>query len=67
MTNHYLEQVNSESVNNVNQVKITILLANILAGVVVKHGNCNTKQACKNTIYLIDLCIYSITHFLERE
>ena len=54
MTNHYLEQVNSESVNNgvfMNQVKI------ILAGVVVKHRNCNTEQACKHTVYLIDLCV----------
>ena len=49
-----LEQVNSESVNNgvfMNQVKI------ILAGVVVKHRNCNTEQACKHTVYLIDLCV----------
>ena len=63
MTNHYLEQINSESVNNgvfMNQVKI------ILAGVVVKHRNCNTEQACK-TLFTLLICVYSVTHFLERE
>ena len=62
MTNHYQEQVNSESVNNgvfMNQVKI------ILAGVVVKHRYCNTEQACKHTVYLIDLC--NTFFFRERE
>ena len=60
MTNHYLEQVNSESVNNgvfMNQVKI------ILAGVVVKHRNCNNAS----TLFTLLICVYSVTHFLERE
>ena len=66
MTNHYLEQVNSESVNNgvfMNQVKI------ILAGVVVKHRNCNTEQACSaSTLFTLLICVYSVTLFFrERE
>ena len=50
MTNHYLEQVNSESVNNgvfMNQVKITV----------VKHRNCNTDKHTSTLVYLIDLYV----------
>ena len=52
-TEHDKSLPRAESVNNgvfMDQVKI------ILAGV-VKHRNCNTEQACKHTVYLIDLCV----------
>ena len=29
----------------------------------MKHKNCNTEQACKHSVYLIDMCLYSVTFF----